>query len=44
MKNRKDLFKSVDYLLMGSTASSKHEGSNISDSQKEVGKVFFEIF
>ena len=32
MKERKDLFKSVDYLLMGSTASSRHEGSNISDS------------
>lgn len=36
MKGRKDLFKSVDYLLMGSTASSKHDGSNISDSQKDV--------
>ena len=36
MKNRKDLFKSVDYLLMGSTASSKHDGSNISDSQREM--------
>ena len=33
MKDRKDLFKSVDHLLMGSVASSKHDGSsNMSDS------------
>ena len=39
MKNRKDMFQSVDHLLMGSVASSKHDGSStISDSALRDGE------
>ena len=39
MKNRTDMFKSVDHLLMGSVASSKHdESSTMSDSMLRDGE------
>lgn len=39
MKNRTDMFKSVDHLLMGSVASSKHDGSStMSDSMIRDGE------
>ena len=44
MKNRKEMFKSVDHLLMGSVASSKHDGSStISDLRdgERVGICMF---
>ena len=51
MKERKELFTSVDHLLMASTASSKHDGSStISDSilrddkQDEVDKGLYVEF
>ena len=46
MKNRTDMFKSVDHLLMGSVASSKHDGSStMSDSMIRDGdRVFFFTF
>lgn len=41
MRDRKDLFKSVDHLLMGSDASSKHDESSTMSDVRDGEKVFF---
>ena len=44
MKNRKEMFKSVDHLLMGSVASSKHDGSSTISDLRDGERVGICLF